>query len=64
MAGGVVGIYTEMEFVRMQTKKVAIEGRWFNLYFFKEDDGIRIEMEDVLSGKRNKVFPDNKIKDG
>lgn len=47
----------------MQTKKVAIEGRWFNLYFFKEDDGIRIEMEDVLSGKRNKVFPDNKIKD-
>lgn len=63
MAGGVVGIYTEMEFVRMQTKKVAIEGRWFNLYFFKEDDGIRIEMEDVLSGKRNKVFPDNKIKD-
>jgi hypothetical protein len=64
MAGGVVGIYTEMEFVRMQTKKVAIEGRWFNLYFFKEDDGIRIEMEDVISGKRNKVFPDNKIKDG
>ena len=47
----------------MVTKKVAIEGRWCNLYFYKEDDGIRIEIEDHVSGKRHKVFPDNKIKD-
>lgn len=58
-----VEIFTEMDYARMIAKKVAIEGRWCNLYFYKEDDGIRIEMEDLVSGKRHKVFPDNKIKD-
>ena len=61
--GGVVETCQQMDYVRMIAKKVAIEGRWCNLYFYKEDDGIRIEIEDHVSGKRHKVFPDNKIKD-
>jgi hypothetical protein len=57
----VVGIYMEMDFVRMITKRVAVDGYWFNLYFFQEEDGVRVEMEQELSGKRHKLFPDNKV---
>lgn len=53
----------EMDYVRMITKKVAIDGMWYDLYFFLEADGIRVEVEQQVSGKRHKVFPDNKIKD-
>jgi len=60
-SGGVVGIYMEMDYVRMITKRIAIEGRWLNLNFFQEEDGIRVEVEQEASGKRHKVFPDNKV---
>lgn len=45
----------------MITKKVAIDGVWINLYIYKDESGIRIEVEQNVSGKRHKVFPDNKI---
>lgn len=61
--GGVVETYMEMDYVRMIIKKVAIDGMWYNLYFYKEEDGIRVEMEQTVSGKMHKVFPDNKITD-
>ena len=57
-----VGIYMEMDCVRMITKRVAVDGYWFNLYFFQEEDGVRVEMEKEVSGKRHKLFPDNKVK--
>lgn len=46
---------------KMVTKKVAIDGTWLNLYFYSEETGIRIEVEQQVSGKRHKVFPDNKL---
>jgi len=51
-----------MVFARMIIKKVAIDGIWLNLYFYEEEDGVRIEVEQQVLGKRHKVFPDNKIK--
>ena len=51
----------EMEFVRMIIKRVAIDGIWLNLLCFEEEGGIRIEVEQEVSGKRHKLFPDNKI---
>lgn len=53
-----------MVFARMITKKIAVDGIWLNLYFYEEEDGMRIEVEQQVSGKRHKVFPDNKIKEG
>ena len=47
----------------MIEKKVAVDGIWLNLYFYEEEDGIRIEVEQQVSGKRHKVFPDNKLKE-
>ena len=52
----------EMDCVRMITKRVAVDGYWFNLYFFQEENGVRVEMEQEVSGKRHKLFPDNKVK--
>ena len=51
----------EMDYVRMITKRIAIEGKWLNLNFFQEEDGIRVEVEQEVSGKRHKLFPDNKV---
>jgi hypothetical protein len=51
----------EMDCVRMITKRIAVDGSWFNLNFFKEEDGVRVEVEQEISGKRHKVFPDNKV---
>lgn len=45
----------------MIEKKVCIEGRWCTLYFFKEESSIRVEVEQEVSGKRHKIFPDNII---
>ena len=52
-----------MDIVRMMVKKVAVDGIWLNLYFYEEEDGMRIEVEQQISGKRHKVFPDNKLKE-
>ena len=60
--GGVVETCQHMEFVRMETRKIAIDGMWLELQFFKEGDGgIRVEVENHITGKRYKMFPDNKV---
>ena len=46
---------------KMVTKKVAIDGIWLNLNFYSEETGVRVEVEQQVSGKHHKVFPDNKI---
>lgn len=51
----------EMEDAKMQVKRVAIDGTWLSIMCFEEDGGVRIEVEQEVSGKRHKVFPDNKI---
>ena len=51
-----------MEFVRMEIRRIAIEGEWFTIQFFKEGDGsIRVEMVRDIKGKNYKMYPDNKI---
>ena len=51
-----------MGIVRMITKRIAIDGMWLDLQFFKEGDGgIRVEVENHITGKRYKMFPDNKV---
>jgi hypothetical protein len=60
--GGVEEPCQQMEFVRMTVKRMAIEGEWFTIQFFKEGDGsIRVEVEKEITGKRYKMYPDNKI---
>jgi len=60
--GGVEEPCQQMEFVRMTIKRMAIEGEWFTIQFFKEGDGsIRVEVEKEITGKRYKMYPDNKI---
>lgn len=46
----------------MQTKRVCIDGMWCILNFFKDGEGIRVEVEQEVSGKRYNVFPDRIIK--
>ena len=46
----------------MITRRMAIEGEWFTVQFFKEEDGsIRVEVEHEVNGKYYKMYPDNKI---
>ena len=60
--GGVVETCQHMGYVKMITKRMAIDGEWFTVQFFKEGDGsIRVEVENHITGKRYKMFPDNKI---
>lgn len=48
--------------VKMEIKRIAIDGIWLDLYFFNEDNGeVRIEVENHISGKRYKMFPNNKV---
>ena len=60
--GGVEEPCQQMEYVRMTTRRIAIEGEWFTIQFFKEGDGsIRVEMVHDIKGKHYKMYPDNKI---
>lgn len=46
----------------MQTRRIAIEGEWFTIQFFKEGDGtVRTELSHNITGKFYKMYPDNKI---
>ena len=46
----------------MITRRIAIEGEWFTVQFFKEGDGsIRVEMVHDIKNKFYKMYPDNKI---
>jgi hypothetical protein len=56
-SGGVEETCQHMGYVR-----IAIEGEWFTVQFFKEEDGsIRVEVEHEIRGKYYKMYPDNKI---
>jgi len=59
--GGVVETCQQMEYVRMITKRIAIEGEWFTIQFFKEEDNIRVEIFSEIKNKFYKMYPDNKI---
>ena len=51
-----------MEYVKMQTRRMAIDGDWFTVQFFKEGDGsIRVEVVHDIRNKYYKMYPDNKI---
>ena len=51
-----------MDTARMITKRIAIDGEWFTIQVFKEEDGLRMEMVHDIKGKFYKMYPDNKIK--
>lgn len=60
--GGAVETCQHMGYVRMEIKKIAIDGMWLDLQFFQEGDGsIRVEVENHITGKRYKMFPNNKV---
>ena len=60
--GGAVETCQHMGYVRMEIKKIAIDGVWLDLQFFQEGDGgVRVEVENHITGKRYKMFPDNKV---
>ena len=46
----------------MITRRMAIDGEWFTVQFFKEGDGsIRVEMVHDIKNKFYRMYPDNKI---
>ena len=46
----------------MITRRMPIDGDWFTVQFFKEEDGgIRVELVHDITGKYYKMYPDNKI---
>jgi|DEB0MinimDraft_10_1074344.scaffolds.fasta_scaffold03839_8 hypothetical protein len=45
----------------MITKRIAIEGEWFTIQFFKEENNIRVEMYHEIKNKFYNIYPDNKI---
>ena len=60
--GGVVEHCQHMEFAKMITKRMAIEGEWFTVQFFKEGNGsIRVEVVHDIRGKYYKMYPNNLI---
>lgn len=60
--GGAVETCQHMEFVRMTTRKLVIEGDWYTVQFFKQSDGtVRVELNHNITGKHYKMYPDNII---
>lgn len=60
--GGAVETCQHMEYAKMQTRRIAIDGEWFTIQFFKEGDGdIRVELVHDVRGKYYKMYPDNKV---
>ena len=48
--------------IAMKTRKLAIEGDWYNVQFFKQSDGaVRVELSHNITGKHYKMYPDNLI---
>lgn len=61
--GGVGEIYMEMEYVKMITRKLIIDGDHFDVVFYNQDDGTcRVEVSHSWKGKHYKMFPNNIIK--
>jgi hypothetical protein len=51
-----------MEFVRMITRKLIIDGYHYDVVFYNQDDGTcRVEVSHNVTGKHYKMFPDNVI---
>ena len=46
----------------MQEKKLVIDGEWFTLFVYEQEDGLRLELEHNIRGKRYKFYPDNILK--
>lgn len=60
--GGVVETCQHMEYARMMERKLVIEGDWYTVQFFKQDDGtMRVELSHNITGKHYKMYPDNLI---
>lgn len=60
--GGVEETCQHMEYVKMTTRRMAIDGEWFTIQFFKEGDGsIRVEVVHDIKNKHYKMYPDNLI---
>ena len=60
--GGVEETCQHMEYVKMITRRMAIDGEWFTVQFFKEGDGtIRVEINHNITGKYYKMYPDNLV---
>jgi len=60
--GGVVETCQHMGYVKMITKRMAIDGEWFTVQFFKEGNGtIRVEINHNITGKYYKMYPDNLV---
>jgi hypothetical protein len=48
--------------IAMKTRKLAIEGDWYNVQFFKQSDGaVRVELSHNITGKHYKMYPDNLV---
>lgn len=61
--GGVEEACQHMEYVKMITRRMAIDGEWFTVQFFQEGDGsMRVEVVHDIKNKFYKMYPDNKIK--
>ena len=60
--GGVVETCQHMGYARMIIKRMAIDGEWFTVQFFKEGNGtIRTEINHNITGKYYKMYPDNLV---
>jgi len=60
--GGVEETCQHMEFVKMITKRIAIDGEWFTIQAHKHEDGtIRLEIMHDIKGKFYNIYPDNLI---
>ena len=60
--GGVEETCQHMEYVKMITRRMAIDGEWFTVQFFKEGDGgVRVEVVHDIKNKYYKMYPDNNI---
>ena len=60
--GGAVETCQHMDYVKMITKRMAIDGEWFTVQFFKESNGtIRVEINHNITGKYYKMYPDNLV---
>lgn len=57
-----VELLKDMEFVRMITRKLIIDGVHYEVVFYNQNDGtVRVELSHNVTGKNYKMYPDNII---
>ena len=60
--GGAVETCQHMDYVKMITRRMAIEGEWFTVQIHTHDDGkLRLEVVHDIKDKFYKMYPDNLI---